>query len=517
MSTRSPCPAADDLEGVVLRAPSFWHSRAAARALLAQGTPVEALLPALAEALRDPNPRTRRRAVRLLGLLRRTNAALVPLLRGALGDADWPVRRAAARALGDQGPVAVTARADLSATLVDPVSGVRAAAAEALRKLAGYLAPEEVGTVAALLAARLDDADESVREMAFSALNGLEVGADVLLPACRAALRDESGAVRLQAVRTIAAEEDLLHALGDGERVVRAAAVEGLGRVGALDAVAALIPLLADADLRGEAAQALASIGGRAPVVEARLTEAWREGPHGMRAGASQALALLGSSAALEEFRRLAREGDLSSRRRAVRALGWFTGRPADVVADLEAALRDSHGRIRRTAAEALGNLGSGAAPVLAGLLRRLHDHEPRVRAACAIALARILPGLAPGDREWLRVLATPARGPGQSLRRALARPDLGSEVGDEFRATCVRRAAWHAGHAGAAASLPATASAWQAARAAAAWAGRKASRKVEGREEQRAVARAARTSEHAWQLGRLWALQVETRGERTA
>src|SRR5262249_58609435 len=119
----------------------------------------------------------------------------------------------------------------------------------------------------------------------------------------------------------------------------------------------------------------------------------------------------------------LARRADLSAGRRATRALGWFLGRAADVLPDLEILLRDSHWRVRRTAAEALGNLGVQAVPALAGLLKRRYDHESRVRAVSVTALARVVPSLPGEDRSWLGILADPAHGAAWNLRQVLARP----------------------------------------------------------------------------------------------
>ena len=483
--------------------PSFWRSRAAARSLEQLHPPVEETVAPLAEALGHSDERVRRRAVRLLGTLSLPAATVVPHLRRALTDAAWAVRHAAVQGLADQGADVLSV---LLPALTDEISGVREAAAEAVGTLAASSAPVPEEMSAALLAC-LSDPDESVR-VAVLASAGYKPAATAT------ALKDVSATVRCLALTALgrlgleaqAFEPELLRLLGDPVAAVRRQAVVALGQAGTETAVGALLPLL-QGELRDEAAQALGQLGRRLPRLEALLLEAFRRGDASGRVGALQALARLGSTEALAECRRLCREGALPARRRAVRALGWFGTRSAEVVPDLEAALRDSHGKVRRTAAEALAALGSHAAPALAGLLRRLYDREARVRSACAAAILTLLPQLPQPQQSWLGVLADAAHGPGHNLRRALARPDLPDPVRTAFRAACLRRAAWHTSHAGTLAPACATlASPWKAARAAALQAGFTSTRKCPDAEKRR-VASAARVGEHAWQMACLWTL----------
>jgi HEAT repeat protein len=487
--------------------PSFWRSRAAARALVQLRPPPVATPDRLAEALHHADERVRRRAVRLLAAVPLSAAEAVAHFRQALKDDAWAVRRAA---------VHCAALADLLGALNDEVSGVREGAVEAVALLAssGGVSGAEVETA---LLDRLTDTDEPVREAAARALGRLCLDPVRTVPGLIAALSDESAAVRALAARALASmkpathtvEPALLERLADPAPSVRQEVVTALGQLGTEQAVPSLVRLL-EGYLRDETARALGEVGRRLPHLEEPLLAAFRSGSSALRTGTLQALACLDSAAALGECRRLCRGADLHERRRAVRALGWFGARFAEVLPELEVALCDSQGKVRKAAAESLGALGGRAAPALAGLLRRLHDCDGRVRSACAAAVSRILPELPESERSWLAVLADPAHGPGYNLRQALERLDLPESVRAAFCATCGRRAAWHAAHTRE--TVPPAgkpSSAWQAARAAARQAGRKAARKCPAAE--RAASRVARTAEHAWQLACLWSLLFPT------
>jgi HEAT repeat protein len=499
-----------------LFSPSFWHSRAAARVLEQLCQPEDVIPDQLAQALRHADERIRRRAVRLLAVLP-LSAVVLSLFRQALKDDAWTVRRAALQGLALCGAGASTALADLLAALNDEASGVREAAIEAMAVFVSSAGIKGVEVETALLE-RLTDSDEAVREAAARALGSLGYPVRAV-PSLVAALSDESAAVRALAVESLTSlgvatqkvEPALLERLDDPAPSVRRQVVSALGQLGTEQAVPALMRLL-EGGWRDEAAWALGQLGRRLPHLEGLLLAAFRSGNSSLRAGAIQALACLDSTAALAECRRLCRGTDLRERRRAVRALGWFGARAAEIVPELEAALCDAQGKVRKAAVESLAALGGRAAPAVAGLLRRLDDCDARVRSACAAAVVRILPEVPALEQSWLTVLADPRHGAGYNLRQALARLDLPESVLTAFTATCIRRTAWHAAHSGEPSPLTGKAcSPWQAARAAARQAGRKASRNCPA-DEQSSAARAARRAEHAWQLACLWSLLFPTR-----
>jgi HEAT repeat protein len=87
------------------------------------------------EALRDRDPKVRRRAVAALGHVGAADPAAVPALGGALKDRDPSVRDAAALALLNLGPASSAAAPALEAAQADRDSKVRAHAAQALARI----------------------------------------------------------------------------------------------------------------------------------------------------------------------------------------------------------------------------------------------------------------------------------------------------------------------------------------------------------------------------------------------
>jgi HEAT repeat protein len=91
------------------------------------------------ERLKDPDASHRLAAVRALAKTS-DEEAVVPALAGALRDENYYVRRDAAAALGKMGPAARLAAPSLVAALNDKERSVRKAAAEALKKVDTVLA-----------------------------------------------------------------------------------------------------------------------------------------------------------------------------------------------------------------------------------------------------------------------------------------------------------------------------------------------------------------------------------------
>ncbi|HJZ57395.1 MAG TPA: HEAT repeat domain-containing protein [Gemmataceae bacterium] len=90
---------------------------------------------ALANALRDPFPRVRRRAARSLGDFGAHALPVLPQLVAGLRDPDSSVRRDCAGTLGRLGPVTHIGAAGLVAMLTEPETRSRVVAATALKRI----------------------------------------------------------------------------------------------------------------------------------------------------------------------------------------------------------------------------------------------------------------------------------------------------------------------------------------------------------------------------------------------
>jgi HEAT repeat protein len=200
----------------------------------------------------------------------------------------------------------------------------------------------------------------------------------------------------------------LLAALKGQEEVVRWAAAQALGKLGAAAAhpevIPALLAALKDQDhlVRWAAAEAIGELGGAAahPEVIPALLAALKGQEEVVRWAAAQALGKLGAAAAHPEvipaLLAALKDRDWWVRRAAAEALGELGEAAAahpEVIPALLAALKDRDWRVRRAAAEALGELGEAAAAhpkVIPALLAALKDRDWRVRRAAAEALGEL-------------------------------------------------------------------------------------------------------------------------------
>jgi len=179
-----------------------------------------AAVPALVEALKDPEKDVRREAAKALGSIKDARA-VTPLVE-ALGDSDGNVRLYAAYALGEiKDPKAVKA---LLAALGDPEWCVRDQAAWALREIGDP-------TLAAALKARNAD-------VAHIAWLLRHVGGTQTVRQLAALLEAPEASVRMRAVHVLSelqnaeAVPPLIAALEDRDPNVRQSAVEALQRIG---------------------------------------------------------------------------------------------------------------------------------------------------------------------------------------------------------------------------------------------------------------------------------------------
>ena len=204
-------------------------------------------VPALAEAMKSPNPSAR---VAVLGVLWGVprdpfnDEHKLAILMAALRDPSPQVRLSAARGLASLRAAAAPAVPALSAALYDPDGSVRQAAVDTLGELG---AVEE-------LAKAVSSTDPSVRHLAISKLASFGARA---IPVLTAALENEDPDCVAQAASILgsmqppptAAVPALARALQRPEPLVRMRVVDALERIGGPDAEAALQQVGDDPDL----------------------------------------------------------------------------------------------------------------------------------------------------------------------------------------------------------------------------------------------------------------------------
>ncbi|HYX70831.1 MAG TPA: HEAT repeat domain-containing protein [Terriglobales bacterium] len=221
-------------------------------------------MPALAEAMKSPNPRARADLLMAMWSIPRspaTDEQRWSLLAAALRDPAPQVRQYAVRALGPMGPAAAPLLPQMSALLYDPDSSVRVAAVDTLDKMGSL---ED-------LAKALSSSDKNVR---LAALGDLQHYGLQALPVLTAALENEDAAEVGQAADmlgnlgspAVAAVPALRRVLGRPEPWLRRRVVVDLERIGGPDAEAALQQAGDDPSLlvRGAALAALQRMKRRA-------------------------------------------------------------------------------------------------------------------------------------------------------------------------------------------------------------------------------------------------------------
>jgi HEAT repeat protein len=264
----------------------------------------EAAAPALADALKDPDPRVRRGAARALRDMSWRAHAVTPQLAEALTSDDVEVRQYAAEALGhcsrEPADVAVTVPA-LAVALDDVDRKVRFNAASALSWVALNNGPQAAGAIPVLEKA-LIHRDETVRSYAAQALGHIGPSAAATVPALRRTLSDDSGSVQHASAKALgrigpaaaAAVPDLRRALDDDYHDLRLEAAEALGHMGPAAAVAVpdLRRTLGDKNefVRRAAADALGNIGPVAAAAVPELCRALRDESEFVRRAATEAL-----------------------------------------------------------------------------------------------------------------------------------------------------------------------------------------------------------------------------------
>ncbi|HKQ93281.1 MAG TPA: HEAT repeat domain-containing protein [Blastocatellia bacterium] len=365
--------AAEDLLSTLQSA--SWDVRKAAVERLAHirgGRAVDLLI----AALKDEHVQVREQAVIGLGI--RQDERLVWALIAPLTDRDWQVRKQAAIALGKLSDEHA-AEPPLKA-LLDSEWAVREQAARAVGAAGKREAVEPLITA-------LQDQHEQVREAAAKTL-GIIGNRRALVP-LNLALQDADEQVRKNAIEAL----DLLkqsgrdfsmsiNALQSSNAMQRAFAARSLGRLGAFEAIPALINLLGD----------------DTPIRLIKYLDSgdWSPARHEFKQaspGEQAAIALAAlSQPAVEPLIAALNNGNPSVRRNAAWAIGEIRGglvtdRTA-AVEPLIATLSDEDSWVRVAAAYSLGEMGPSQATE--SLVAALGDAEWSVRGMAARALGKM-------------------------------------------------------------------------------------------------------------------------------
>jgi HEAT repeat protein len=128
---RSAVPALTE----ALKDPDGYVRFRSAVALMHVGPEARAALPALSAMLKDEWGTNRQWAAVAAGMIGKQKELIPPLREGLKTPSDGALRRYAAQALGRLGPEAEAAAADLTGALKDGDEGVRTAAADALKRI----------------------------------------------------------------------------------------------------------------------------------------------------------------------------------------------------------------------------------------------------------------------------------------------------------------------------------------------------------------------------------------------
>lgn len=312
-----------------------------------RGDTNSAAVPALLEALKDPEVGVRRAAAQSLANLE--DVRTVPGLIDALKDTDKEVRTSAAGGLGNLRDE--RAIDGLILLLRDSVPEVRTAAVEALGELQS---PKAIPG----LTVALHDNSADVRRAAVSALGEIDNPRPV--DALIYALKDADAEVRQNAANALGNAEEkraikpLIPLLTDPVADVRQATAEALGSLQAVEAAEPLAVALRDsnADVRQAAAGALGNLDLK--VAPQALLDAMKDPNHDVRQRAASTAGQIQDARAVPPLTALLADPDADVRESAVEALSEIQDRSA--LDALIGALKSKDANVRRRAAEALGH-----------------------------------------------------------------------------------------------------------------------------------------------------------------
>ncbi len=355
------------------------------------------------EALADPTTSLEERVL-LAGLLGRTGSAraaevLLPLVT----DKQVALKRAAIQALGGLSAGSRAIDAALTAALDDELANVRMDAAVALSRVGS-------ADAAGPLLDRLTKAAEQDRGALGVAIAG------VLSRSRDAALADRAG----KAVPSAPVE-------------ARDALIEGLGRMGTIDALTALTSIATGpADDRRKVSESLASHGVAGQKLLIALSG---DGDSSVRATAAWSLGFAGDAAALTALAGALDDADATVAGNAIASIGRLAGRVGDPAIVTKAGCRmldDARPHVRANALAAL-DLGNADCPSAPALRLLVSDPSEIVRLAAARHLHRVLASAAaaPPAAPAAPPPSDPPK-PGDAPRRAA--PDVAAPSSDRDR-----------------------------------------------------------------------------------
>ncbi len=392
----------------VLKSGDPGSRAAAARAVGGIGSGAKDAVPGLIANLRRASPDETREIAEALAAI--GGASLAPLAT-ALGDADAATRAGAALALAQCGPAAHS--------LAPRVAEIAAKEQNPAARVALFSAIAKVGVEPArgvpILLAGLKDADDAVRHGATNAIYVYRTAQAPLIAALTTLLRDPNPAVSERAAALLgrfgaAANPavDTLLEVARRRNPVPPVYYEALASFGA-GAIPGILRAVAqedaDAITRDHwSVRCLPAIGGAAVTP---LAGALRDGKVSIRLLAARALGELGPVAApvFAELNVATEDADPRVRAAALGALVATRAQTGAAVAKVGAGLKDPSPAVRVAAAQLVGILGMRARSAAPALLEALGDRDDAVRAAAVEALSAIGSDAEPAVPRLLAVL----------------------------------------------------------------------------------------------------------------
>ena len=177
--------------------------RAEAAVIIARiGPPAKSAVPALIEALKDKNPKTRSEVLFALGAIGPDAVSAVPAITDSLDDPDMKVCYGACYALGKIGPVAMPAKVRLREKLSSSDEFLSMASAWALSNIHPECAATAQQSVPSLIKA-LKEPDSMIRLHAIESLQRLGILARDAVDDLKKLLQDENRDIRDAAAKAI--------------------------------------------------------------------------------------------------------------------------------------------------------------------------------------------------------------------------------------------------------------------------------------------------------------------------
>lgn len=352
------------------------------------------MLPLLLQAAGDADPQVRAQA---LDTIVRLGPAAAPALAKTLAHPDIAMRREAITQLGRIGTISDAVLPDLVARLKDEDWDIRFRTAQALWQLKRP-SPE----VTAIIVEAAEKPEPSVRRTAITTLVLMKPWTREMLPALRAALKDTTGATRVQVAEAVWGLDKQAAAVLPvlQEALQNSASLDALTRRKILDIISQLEdeakplrPILLEAlkvndyDLRVAIPPVLARLGPESVPDLVRLITA--EPSNNAYFPAAQTLGHIGKPA-VRELIPLLDHQESRVRMSAFQALDMIGPHAADAVPAIRKALKGGDDLTRQRAAICLGRIGPAAKEAIPDLLNAWKDASPNLRAPVVSTLIKV-------------------------------------------------------------------------------------------------------------------------------